>query len=564
MIGFRLNYPGINSGIPLRVTTWDALGYYMYLPATFIYHDLRELNWFNEIDNKYNLSGGYFYQAQKAGNGNYFFKYLGGVALMEMPAFFTAHALTFITGHPPDGFSMPYQYSIVILVLAMNILALFFLRKVLLKYFNDSVTALALLLLLLASNYLQYVSIESAMSHAFIFPLYVGLIHSTLKWHERPSRFWASATGMIIGLAAISRPTEIIMVFIPLLWGMENREAAKSKWIMVGKHKSHIVYAMIFGFIAVLPQLIYWKYTTGSFIFDVGSKWDFLSPHFRVLFGFEKGWFIYTPVAILFIYGLFFIRKFPFRKAVITFCLLNIYIIISWHDWRYGASYSCRALVQSYPVLALALGAFIQHTWNRRMRYLIGGIGFYLIIVNLFQIDQYSKGIIHYDDMNRKYYGRIYLDPNPAPLDMSLLDTDEILDDPGDYERKNLFFSDSSVYFEEQPYHIKHIFQGPVKEIKSNSPGENWIGISASILTIYGISCAHLYTDVISGDSIKQLKLRLFSPISKQGSVTKYAGYVYIPDEFESFSIRVYIKGCRDIAGRVEKLNLDYYWRDRK
>jgi hypothetical protein len=31
-------------------------------------------------------------------------------------------------------------------------------------------------------------------------------------------------------------------------------------------------------------------------------------PHFRVLFGGEKGWFIYTPITILFIVGLFLMR----------------------------------------------------------------------------------------------------------------------------------------------------------------------------------------------------------------------------------------------------------------
>lgn len=29
---------------PLKVTTWDALGYYLYLPAIFIYHDYKKLD----------------------------------------------------------------------------------------------------------------------------------------------------------------------------------------------------------------------------------------------------------------------------------------------------------------------------------------------------------------------------------------------------------------------------------------------------------------------------------------------------------------------------------------
>jgi hypothetical protein len=31
------------------VTTWDSLGYYMYLPATFIYHDLKNISFYDSI-----------------------------------------------------------------------------------------------------------------------------------------------------------------------------------------------------------------------------------------------------------------------------------------------------------------------------------------------------------------------------------------------------------------------------------------------------------------------------------------------------------------------------------
>jgi len=560
LIGFRLNYPGVNSGVPLRVTTWDAMGYYMYLPSTFIYQDLKELKWFQEIDQKYNLSGGHLYQAQKCDNGNYFFKYLGGVALMEMPAFFMGHLIADIGGQPTDGFSSPYQYSIISWVLLMNILAIFLLRKILLQYFNDAVTTVTLLLLLLATNFIQYISIDSAMSHAFIFPLYVAVIYTTLKWHEKPSVKWAALTGIIIGLATISRPTEIIMIFIPLLWGTQNKESSKAKWQLVRKYKKHLVFLAIFGFIGVLPQLVYWKYVTGSFIYDVGSKWDFLAPHFKVLFGIEKGWFIYTPVTMFFIAGMFFMKKFPFKKAVITFCLLNIYIIIAWHDWRYGASYSCRALVQSYPVFALPLAALIHHIQDRKWRYIFYGIGMYLLLVNLFQLDQYINGFIHYNDMNRKYYGRVYLNLNPNPLDMSLLDTDEMINDEGKFNNKMLVNSDSTIAFNMPAYHELTIAELDVESEASLSGSDRWIKVNSSIQIDLGISCGYLYSDIITPDSTKQLTLRLFSPLSESKSLNGYAGYISIPDEFQDFKVRVYIKSCRDFSGKIEKVQIQQFW----
>ena len=82
LIGVRLAYTEPQQQLPLKITTWDALGYYLYLPARFIYEDEKELKWFPAIDSTWSLSGGEFYQAMRQKNGHYVFKYLGGVACM--------------------------------------------------------------------------------------------------------------------------------------------------------------------------------------------------------------------------------------------------------------------------------------------------------------------------------------------------------------------------------------------------------------------------------------------------------------------------------------------------
>ncbi|MBW6481251.1 MAG: glycosyltransferase family 39 protein, partial [Bacteroidales bacterium] len=371
---------------PLKVTTWDALGYYMYLPAIFIYNDTRELNWFPSVDEEYAVSGGVFYQAGRQENGSYVFKYLGGVAILQMPFFFAGHLAAGYLGYKTDGFSSPYQWAVAIGALFYFAVMLFVLRKVLLRFFSDTVVAITLVLLCLATNMIQYVAADSAQSHSFLLPLYALLLYTSVRWHEKPALIHAVLTGYIIGLATICRPTEAVMLFIPLLWNLHSKEKAKEKWSLVKRHKSHLVAAVIAGFAAILPQLVYWQYSTGSFIYNVGSKWDFLTPHLRVLTGWEKGWIIYTPVTLFFLVGLFFVNRFPFKKAVVVFCLLNLYIIISWHDWRYGGSYSARALVQSYPVFALPFAAFISKIILTRWRFGFFAMGLFLVYLNLFQI----------------------------------------------------------------------------------------------------------------------------------------------------------------------------------
>ena len=271
----------LDKGYPMMLTTWDGLGYYMYLPSAFIYNDFTELKWFDEMNEKYALTDDNLYQSHKHTNGNYVNKYLGGVSFMQAPLFGIAHVIALNSDYPADGFSLPYQYSLAYGAVFYCLLALFLLRNILLRYFDDLSVSISLILLFLATNLIQYICVDGGLSHAYIFPLYVLVLFATIKWHEKPSAIWASLLGLIIGLATICRPTEAIMVFIPLLWATQNKEAKTEKWALVKRYKRHIYFALAFGVIGILPQLIYWKMTSGSFIYNVGSSWRFFTPFFR-------------------------------------------------------------------------------------------------------------------------------------------------------------------------------------------------------------------------------------------------------------------------------------------
>jgi hypothetical protein len=548
---------------PLIVTTWDAFGYYMYLPSIFIYHDYKELKWFPEIDKKYSVSGGVIYQANKCKNGNYLFSYTGGVAIMESPFFLAGHCIASVWGYQTDGFSPPYQFAIAFGAIIYFFLALLLLRRILLKYFSDKVTAATLILLVLASNIIQYISVDDAMSHSFIFPLYVLILYFTIKWHETPSKLTASIIGFIIGIATISRPTEAIMILIPLFWGTQTKELAAKKWETVKQHKSHVYFLAFSGFIAILPQLIYWKLASGSFFYEMPSRWDFLNPHFRVLFGWEAGWFIYTPITIFFIAGMFFIRKYPFRKSVIVFCLLSIYIVISHHDWRYGATYSCRALTHIYPVFALPLAAFIERFSVKKMKYLFFVLGTYLILVNLFQLWQYNKTILHYRDMNRKYYFSIYLNPHPTAFDMSLLDTNDRICNERSYIKKVLYFNDSSAEMRIPEYSESVLFQcGSADSLVTGTPEESWLKVEMKMkLNNQGIWGGSIQSELKAADSVKTNRIRMLNPITKPGQVNDYAFYIKIPAYFNKSRFRLLIKSSSELDIGLKRISIQYLYK---
>lgn len=553
LTGYRIRYSPLCETKPLKVTEWDAFGYYLYLPSFLLYHDYKELRWMDAVDSTYRLSGGTGYPVTKLDNGALVNKYLGGIALLQLPFFAAGHLAAQGLGYPPDGYSPPYQWALAVGLLLYSFLALLLLRAVLRRYFGDGVTAATLLLLCLATNYVQYAAVDSGQTHGFIFCLYAAVLLATARWHETHRLRWAAATGYLIGFATMCRPTEAIMLFIPLLWETQSKTTAARKWAAVRRHPAHVAAAVVSGFLGILPQLLYWKAVTGSFIYDVGSKWVFFNPWWRVLVGWEKGWFIYTPVTVALVAGLFFVRRYPFRYAALSFCLLNLWIILSWDDWQYGGSYSTRALVQSYPVFALPLAALLRQSMQTRgLRLLTAAAGVYLTGVNLFQITQYNSTVLHYRDMNRAYYGRIYLNPAPSPLDMSLLDTRDFLPDAADRPAIRLLDDTARMPLRSDrggALPVAHVAVPP-------GLGARWFKIEAQIDAPGSLWEAGLAADALQGDSIvKQTTVRLYNPVGEQRH--QYAFFLHVPGPPQA--LRLFLATKHPFAGRIDWLQVTAY-----
>jgi hypothetical protein len=300
-----------------------------------------------------------------------------------------------------------------------------------------------------------------------------------------------------------------------------------------------------------MPQLIYWQYVTGFFIYDVGSAWRFLTPFFRVLFGFEKGWFIYTPVTIFFVIGLFFIKSYPFKKSLLWFCLLNIWIIISWSDWKYGGSYTTRALMQSYPVFALALGAFLQRYWLGSNRIIFAIISAYLIGVNLFQLQQYNTTTLHYYDMNRMYYSEIYLNPNPTPLQKSLLDNQDWIANEEDFVECVILKNDTL-----QTYTLTKDSSNILYQSEPKLKGVDYLKINANIKTSPGMGGGYLICELHLGDQIKTNKVRLTYPMAIKDQFNSYSFYAEVPPNFDDAKLILRIQTNENLVGEIANLQI--------
>lgn len=433
MVQARLWAPYWDTRNVQAILTWDAMGYYLYLPAHFIYHDLGHMAFIGDIMREYNPSSSFYQAFQVPGGpeGQLVTKYTCGLAILWTPFFFLGHWAAGWFDYPQDGFSAPYQIAIAFGGLLFALLGLGLLRRVLLRYFSDAVTTLVLVLLVLGSNYFQYAVFDAAMAHNYLFTGYALLLWLTIRWHERPTRGGAFCIGLTLGLLVLIRPSEAVAVVIPLLWNVGSVAAARAKLALLKARWQDVLLLALGGGLGVLPQPLYWHWATGHFLFySYGDQhFSFLKPHiWEVLFSFRKGWLIYSPLLLLPLAGLMALWRQHRALAVpvLAFVVLNLWVVSAWDIWWYGGSIGQRALVQSYAVLALPWGAALawllapERRW--RLRAAAAVVVVLLVDLNLFQHWQYMRSIIHPEEMNRRYYFAVFNQTMPTQSDYALLD----------------------------------------------------------------------------------------------------------------------------------------------
>jgi hypothetical protein len=393
---------------------WEVNTYYSYLPAAFIHHDLL-LNY--EEAQKRN------YLFELAPNGNKVIKYTCGMSVMYMPWFFIGHKIATNTHVPQDGYSGPYGDMVHYGTLFYSLLALLFLRSVLLRYFKDLTVAITLLCLFFGTNLFFYTVTDGMMTHGYLFFLFSALFWLIIRWHETFKYKYAIWIGFTIGLATLIRPTELISGLVFLFYGVYSIATLKEKMhLLLGKWK-HLLLMLLMFLVAVSPQLIYWKIVSGHLLFDSYGHEGFFfgDPVFgKILFSWRKGWLLYTPIMAFALIGIFLGKKYvpKLQVGIIIYFLVNLYVVASWWNWWYAGSFGMRALVQSYCFLAVFLAAFIEWASSFKIRYKLpealikygfACMGLFLISLNLIQNYEFNKGMIHPEAMTRKAYKNSFM-----------------------------------------------------------------------------------------------------------------------------------------------------------
>jgi hypothetical protein len=393
--GYIYAYASGRAGTPIRS---DAFSYYVYLPAWAIHHDVSLQATADDC------CGGEFPAYTAIIRWPFTERWVNahpiGEAIMIAPFFAVAHALTWWTNLTPDGFSLYYQHAAGLAGLVYVLLGLWFLGRLLSRHFTPGIVLATQAALLFGTSLYHYATFDSAWSHAFSF----ALVSAFLERLDAGRRMWRDEVvlGAICGLLILVRHTHAL---IPICF--LGADALRTR-------RLPIIPAVVAGLI-VAPQLwLYHRATNHWFISSYGDLgFTFASPHLAgVLVSPRKGLFFYAPLLLAALPGAAWLpeRLRHWRLPAAVLLAIETYLIASWFDWQFGASYGHRGFVDFYPLFAIGLAStFARVSAERPLR----GAAFVLVTLlcslSMFQMLQYWHGVLPMSDTTWAQYRSIFL-----------------------------------------------------------------------------------------------------------------------------------------------------------
>lgn len=410
ILGITIVYSlGLN-GPPIRS---DGIGYYLYLPAVFIHHDMTLQRIATEqFDGHIPKWAGV---TMVPGTNNYLIKYPMGEALLMMPFFLLAYLISCMVGVQLDGFSFWFQYAAAISGLFYATLGLSILWDLLQKHFKPNTVLLVLSGLLFGTNLFHYATYDSIFSHAYSFFLFCVFLHTIDRVYSRVSLPYFILAGAVAGFIILTRPSNGLWLIFGVLYGVTSIESLLGRLQFLKSHTKECLLAIaaLLGIISL--QMIYWKTITGSaFILTYeGEHFSFLKPQIiNVLFSVRKGLFFWSPILLTLIPGLFYLRKRApdVFVPILVFFPLNIYIISCWHSWWYGASFGSRAVLESLPVFAFGLCSFYEGTKSNAGKRILVIYIVVCAVLSTWLMAKYWTGVIPFDKTSWSYFVKTFLD----------------------------------------------------------------------------------------------------------------------------------------------------------
>jgi hypothetical protein len=363
----------------------DGVGYYAFARAPLIEHSL-------DFQHDYQSANASFRDARLDENGvpksifrtatghldNHF---TVGPAILWTPFLLVAHTSVLLAraagSHvAADGFSAPYRIAMAVGTAIYGFLAIVLAVRIARKYVDERWAALAAVSVWCASSLPIYMYFNPSWSHAhsaFAVALFLSYWHETRR--GRTALQWCvlgAITGLMLNVYYANALVLVVLVveatrqYGSVLFGAPRDVNTTQDPPTVTQLISRQVLFAVVVVLCFLPTLVTRAIIYGS-PFESGyiplGSWAWKSPYFLdVLFSSNHGLFVWTPLLLLAVAGLFVFRwRHPDAGTPFLLATLAFYTFIACYpDWAGISSYGNRFFISLTALFVIGLAVLLD------------------------------------------------------------------------------------------------------------------------------------------------------------------------------------------------------------
>jgi len=393
----------------------DGYSYYVYLPAAIIYHDLTleklARDWYDGTYPDFTAIRRF------PGTGRWLDACPIGEAALMLPFFLAAHALSWWSNLPRDGFSLYYQHAAGLAGLTYFLLGLALIRRMLRRHYTDGIVLATLVCITWGTNLFHYGTYDATFSHAFSFFLICAWLELVDRWWSRPTLPRSLALGVVAAAIVLTRAVNAVFLLLLPLFGVTSRAQFGDRLDELWNRRERLTIVAAAAAVCLAPQAAMYKAISGSWLLNsyalLSNRMSFASPHVAaVLFSTQKGLFFWSPALLLVPIGALVARRWTrglIVAATIIF-VLQTYIVASWTDWQLGGSYGHRAFTDGFGLAAPLLASTFEWAAANRVRSIVVAIfTSAAVLLSIAQMIQYWLGIVPIIDTSWSQYRGLFL-----------------------------------------------------------------------------------------------------------------------------------------------------------
>jgi hypothetical protein len=458
--------------LPL-VNPWvrgDGVGYYAYIRSLLIEHKLDFTNDWRAANESFSMGrvrpDGAIDALQYTRTGHLDNHFAVGPAILWTPFLVPVHYILLAVKKfgfdvQTSGYSRPYTVTMALATALYGFLGLLISFRLARLYTDERWAFLATMGIWFASSLPVYMYFNPSWSHAHsVFAVAVFLWYWQRTRQARTSAQWV-ILGLISGVVLDVYYANIAVLLVPfvesLLGYWRSLNPPRCDWQALGRlFRSNLLYCLAI-LITFSPTLITRQIIYGhplSFGYGDVDVRQWASPRLAsVLFSSDHGLFVWTPILIIAVAGIFLLyrRDRPLATYLVTALLALYYLIAIDSCWDGISSFGNRFFISLTPIFVLGLAVFFSDLarWvkgARRGMAIASSVTALLILWNLAFVFQWGTHMV----------------PARGPISWKQMVSNQFLAVPPRAA------SDVAAYFENRTALMHHIEQDDVRQLKEH------------------------------------------------------------------------------------------------